>query len=157
MDLITEFNSNNRGLSTVAGYTLTLAITGILITSLIVGVTGFVESESEMTASNQLEIDGNTLKSEINTIHGIATNPSDSNQDITTTVNLPERTASGAYTITITNDQIQFETVDGDVTVKEPLPDANDKIDITSNGRIDGGPVEVIYDGGDTIEVRSDD
>lgn len=157
MDQIVEFGSDSRGLSTVVSYTLTLAITGILIAGIIAGVTGFVESQSEVTATNQLEIAGSTLESEISTIHGIATNPADSNQDITTSVNLPARTASGEYTITVTDDQIQLTTVDGDVTVEEPLPDANDKLSITSNGRIDGGSVEVGYAGGNTIEVKSND
>lgn len=151
--MINNFESEDRGLSTVAGYTLTLAITGILITGIITGVAGFVESESEVTAANQLEIAGSTLGSELGTIHGIATNPADSNQQINATVDLPDRTTAGAYTITVTDSQIQLETVDGDVTVTEPLPDANDKMTITSDGRIDGGSVDVNYSGGTTIEV----
>lgn len=150
------FDSGTRGVSTVAGYTLTLAVTGILITSLIAGVAGFVESESELTAANQLEIAGNTLESELGTMHGIATNPADSNQQINTTADLPDRTTTGAYTITVTDSQIQLRTVDGDVTVTEPLPDANDSLDITSNGRIDGGSVKIIYSGGNTIKVIAD-
>lgn len=152
-----DFGSDSRGLSTVTGYTLTLAITGILLTSLITGATGFVQSETEMTAANQLEIAGNTLGSEIGTTHGIATNPADSNQQITTTVDLPDRTAAGAYTITVTDTQIQLATVDGDVTVTEPLPAANEEIDITSNGRITGGSVDIRYSGGTTIEVGATD
>lgn len=157
LDQLSIFKSNNRGLSTVAGYTLTIAITGILITTIITGTTGFVQSEAELTAANQLEIAGNTLESELGTVHGIATNPSDDNQQINSTVHLPDRTTTGSYTVTVTDDQIQLETVDGDVTVTKPLPGANDDMDITSNGRIAGGSVEIIYSGGNTIEVTAND
>lgn len=150
-----RFDSEDRALSTVAGYTLTLAVTGILITGIITGVAGFVESESEITAADQLEIAGNTLGSELGTVHGMATNPADSNQQINTTVDLPDRTTTGAYTVTVTGSQIQLETVDGDVSVTEPLPDANDNIDISSNGRIDGGSVDITYSGGNTINVTA--
>lgn len=143
--------SENRGLSTVAGYTLTLAVTGILITGIIAGTAGFVESESELTAANQLEIAGNTLESEIGIVRGIATDPANSNTQISTTVDLPDRTTTGQYLINVTDNQIQLETVDSDVTVTEPLPDANDKVNITSNGRIAGGDVEICYSGDDIV------
>lgn len=154
--VLQRFVVDDRGISTVMNYTLALGVTAILITGIITGTVGFVESKSESTARTQLDVSSSTVVSEITTVRSIAASPREENQEVTTTVSLPDRTTAGTYLITVTDSNVTFATIDGDVSVTKELPERGGSISTTSNGRISGGDVEIRYRGGDTIEVVSD-
>lgn len=145
-----------RAVSVAAGYTMTLAVTALLLTTVLAGGTGIVESQTDIVAINQLETAGNTLAAEITAVRSIATSPTATNQEIQATVELPERTVTGQYLIEVDTTAITLETTSSDTTVTIPLPSNSGSVDVTSNGRLDGGAVDITYDGGDIVIEEHD-
>lgn len=155
-DRASAFLGSTRGVSVAAGYTMTLAVTALLLTTILAGGTGIVESQTEVVATDQLETTGNTLAAEIRTVRGIASRSTDTNQDLQATVELPDRTVDGQYLIEVTSTQIRLEPTSSETTVTTKLPVSNDDIDVTSNGRLDGGTVEISYQGDEIVITEQD-
>lgn len=145
--------NESRGISTTIGYTGLLAITAILLAVIIGGGHSIVSGQTDIVATDQLEANGATLSDEITTVHRMATKSTETNPEITSTVELPERTVEGQYFIQATNQNIILETTTSDIAVVTPLPESADAINITTNGRIDGGDVEIAYTGSGDITI----
>lgn len=146
---------NSRGLSVVAGYTATLAMTAIILAAVIGGGNAIVSGQTNIIATDQLETAGGTLTDEVNTVHRLATDPDETNQKIVSTVELPERTVEGQYFIKTTTNEVTLTTANTDITVVRPYSFNADGMSITTDGRIEGGTVQVCYSGGDEIEISN--
>lgn len=140
-----NFFDANRGVSTAVGYTALLAVTAILLITILTGANSIVSGQTAIVATDQLETTGATLSDEITTVHRMATKSTETGPQITSTVSLPDRTVEGQYFIQATNQNITLQTTTDDITVITPLPSGTDTVDITTDGRIDGGDVMISY------------
>lgn len=148
-----NFFDVNRGVSTAVGYTALLAVTAILLMTILTGANSIVSGQTATVATDQLETTGATLSDEIITVHRMATKSTEADPQITSTVSLPERTVEGQYLIQATNQNITLQTTNEDITVITPLPSGTDTVDITTDGRIDGGDVTISYNGTGDITI----
>lgn len=154
MQIDTDLFDDNRGLSTAVGYTALLAVTAILLITILTGANSIVSGQTAIVATDQLETAGATLSAEITTVHRMTTESSDTNTEIVSTVELPEQTVEGQYLIEADTDQLTLTSTASDITVVNSIPIAEGGMTVTSEGRIDGGTVEVCYSGGDEIRVK---
>lgn len=146
--------NESRGISTTIGYTGLLAITAILLAVIIGGGHSIVSGQTDIVATDQLEANGATLSDEITTVRRMATKPTDTNTNLVSTVELPDRTVEGQYLIDVDGGEISLTTTTSDISVVTPLPSTKSGMTVESDGRLDGGTVEICYSGGDTISVK---
>lgn len=157
MDESQQLFTESRGVSTTVGYTALLSVTVILLGVIMTGGHSIVAGQTNIVATEQLETSGVTLTDEITTVHRMATKSTETNTEITSVVELPERTVEGQYLIQATNQNVVLETTTSDIKVISPLPESVGAIDITTaDGRIDGGDVEIAYSGSGDIIVSEE-
>jgi hypothetical protein len=99
---MTRLTGDRRGVSTAVTSVLVLGITTILITGLIIGVSGFVEDQRRSTVDRELTIVGERMASELVRVDEMAHN--DPHSSATVRTNHPDRVAGESYTVALTND-----------------------------------------------------
>lgn len=145
----------DRGVSSVLGYALSLAIVTVLITGIFAGMGNTVETQREKAIRSELTVVGNRIAADISAVDRL-TIALGSNADIRLRTMLPSRVAGQGYSINITDDDptdnrfaIELATTDPDVT---------ERVYVRSNttlttSHLPGGDVEVVFDG-NSVEVR---
>lgn len=93
--------TDERGVSTTLGYSLTLAITAVLVTGLLIAGGALVEDQRERIADEELSVTTEQLASGIGDADRLA--DTKSGGTVRTSVWLPDRIAGGQYTIRVEN------------------------------------------------------
>jgi hypothetical protein len=149
---------DDRAVSPVFSYVLTLGITTILIVGLLVAATGYVDDQRRQTTENQLQVIGQQLSADIAAADRLAR--TDGAEDVAIRRDLPDRIVGSSYTITVKNDSngpteyyLELSTARPDVTVTIGIASMTD---LATNG-VGGGEVVVSYDSADDeLEVSNE-
>lgn len=140
---------DERGVSTTLGYSLTLAITAILITGLLMAGGALVEDQRERIADEELSVSAEQLASGL----GDADRLSGTSTDgvLRVTVWLPDRIAGGQYTMTLENhptaaDQPARATIIADSQAVDVTAELSLRTSVPlANRTVVGGPLVVSH------------
>ncbi|MFP4626351.1 MAG: DUF7266 family protein [Natronomonas sp.] len=114
---------DDRGVSPVFAYALTLGIGTLLVAGLILAASGFVDDQREMTTRSELQVVGQQLAGDVGAADRLARAGEDRN--VTITRDLPERVVGSPYSIYVRTDDagptdtyLELSTADPDVSVE---------------------------------------
>jgi len=145
-----------RAVSTTVSYTLTLAISALLVTGLIVAGGDYVDDRQEQVVRGELTVIGQQIVSDIaqaDRLAGARTGPT----TIKLNQSFPERVTGTGYRITLDpnsgDPEVELQSVDPKIRVTVGLVNETSVKQSTTNG----GRVQVYYDssGDDKLEIRN--
>ena len=155
-----RFRSDSRGVSVTVGYILTLAVAALLLGVLVTGASGLLAGQSEIVVGDELDVVGNQLAANIDEADQLARIARDDTAAVSGTdgrvvldVQLPDRVSGSEYDIEIDDGMITLEALNPEVTVEVDYPETEMTIDAPDRFR--GGSIQLVYDGGNTIEVET--
>lgn len=144
---------DDRAVSTTIGYVLTLAIGAVLLSGVVIGVGGVLESQTERAVHGDLSVVGQSVVANLENADRLArvaeagrTDPdietADPNVSVGVDIDLPRRVAGVPYTIDIDERA---------VTLRTDRPDASVRIPHTvrvgvENTSVRGGSLRITYD-----------
>lgn len=139
-------------MSTIVGYVLTLAIGAVLLSGVVIGVGGVVDSQTDRAVRGDSAVVGEKLAAELEGTDRLARlaeagrndpglDRDDTNVTATVDVDLPSRVAGIPYTVEVTNDTVLVRTGQPEVSVRVPHR-SDTKVESTT---IRGGPVRIAY------------
>ncbi|MFC6906300.1 DUF7266 family protein [Halalkalicoccus tibetensis] len=148
---------SDRGVSTALGYTLTLAITAVLISGLFVTAGSVVDTQRERATAEELTVHGERLAADLMTVDRL----SRSGQAVELERDLPTVVGGGSYSIGVAGEpdedgeatqriELRSDRLDGPVSVRF----TTERDVAVEPGPIAGGTVVIGFDGG-AIEVRN--
>lgn len=140
----------DRGVSTTLGYVLTLGITAILISGLLVAVTGVVDDRRTQTEQNALDVIGERVAANLMAADRLAgTDPAAT----AVTVRLPDRIAERGYSVRVdgTAEQIVLTIDNSQTTVTVSYTTTTNVVDTTARG----GDLRIVLTPTGELEVRS--
>lgn len=145
----------DRAVSTTLSYTLTLAISALLVTGLIIAGGDYVDDRQEQVVRGELTVIGQQLVSDLAQVDRLAvagSNPT----TIRLNQSFPARVTGSSYRITLRpnggNPEVELKSVDPEITVRVGFVNETSITQSTTNG----GQVQVYYDSsGDELEVRN--
>lgn len=146
---------DRRAVSTTLGYTLTLAITAILVSGLLIAGTDFVEERQESVIREELSVIGQQVAADFARIDRLVV--ADSNHTsltATTGQTFPERVSGSSYQLSLdpSAEQLVLTSTNPEVRVTVGVTNRTDLQESTA----DGGTVNVTYNKtGDALEVRN--
>lgn len=148
--------TDERGVSTVVGFVLTLGITSLLIIGLLVGTTGFVDGQRQETIRDELQVLGQQAAADIAAADRLERTGSTS---IRVERQLPSTVTGLAYQISVSSTSVQggyrtnitLQTTDPEIVVSIYVQTVNE---VTEAGALNGGDVVIEYTGG-VLEVRN--
>ena len=147
---------DNRGVSAVLGYVLTLGIVTLLIGGLFLAAGGFVEDEHERVVRSEFEVIGNRVAADLAAIDRLAL-AAGSTGEAELVTDLPSLAAGSTY-------HISLEAVTGtdndyfvNLTANDPQVTVSTRVKIETpvvESTVGGGDVLVVYNG-THVEVRN--
>ncbi len=139
----------DRGVSTTLSYVLTLGITSILISGLLIGVTGIVDDRQSQTARNALDVVGERVAANMMAADRLAqTGPATT----VVTVRLPDQISNRGYSVEVNgSSQLIVVTLDGEET-SATVRFANDTN--VADTEVLGGDLRVVLTPANELEVR---
>jgi hypothetical protein len=144
-----RWSGADRGVSTTLGYSITLAITAILIGGLLIAGGALVDDQRDRIAQEELSVSVEQLASGLNDGDRLAQNTDDG--EVRVRIWLPDRVAGGPYTLEITNESSPADQP-ARVSIAASAQGANAvaKVSIrtgipVANRTIIGGPLMVTY------------
>lgn len=144
----------DRGVSSVLGYALSLAIVTILITGIFAGMGGTVQNERERVIRSELTVLGNRIAADIGAADRLATAP-DGSVTVRISTTLPTTVAGKAYSIQITDTGSNTTSITLSTTDPAVSETVNVRTDATVSGATLRGADIVIVADGSTVEVRN--
>lgn len=126
---------DERAVSTTVSYTLTLAITGILVSGLLIAGAGFVDSQRERAAETELQVVGQRLAADIGAADRLAVA---TGGDVTLNRTLSEAVIGSGYRIDV---ERVGERDTYELTVVNADPAVTSTIRVYSASPVLGGPV----------------
>lgn len=153
---MTGAGRSDRAVSTALGYTLTLAITAVLISGLFVTAGSVVDSQRERATTDELTVHGERLAADLMTVDRL----SRSGEAVALERELPTAVGGGSYSIEVveeadeneTSQRIELRSARHDEGVSVRFVTQRDVI--VESGSVAGGTVVIGFDGG-AIEVRN--
>jgi len=144
---------DDRGVSTVVGFVLTLGITSLLVIGLLVGTSGFVDGQRQGTIRDEMEVLGQQIAADIAAADRLVRAGGDT---VTIERPLPNDVTGLSYRITIDGGQpvnIILATSNPDISVEVTVRTVTD---VPGTTTLNGGDVEVVYDeSDDELVVRN--
>lgn len=141
--------TDERGVNTVVGYILALAITTILISTLIVGSTSYLRIQQGTVIQTEMDVAGNQLASDIEAADRLVRSADASGNTVEVMTFLPDEFAGADYTVTIQNDastagiyEITLDTDDPRVTWTVTVRSETTIV----SGSFNGGDARITYD-----------
>lgn len=139
----------DRGVSTALGYVLTLGITALLISGLLIGVTGVVDDRRTQTDRATMEIVGQRIAANLMSADRLAeTDP----EQLVVAVDLPNRLSQSGYTVEVNGSAEQLTLrVDGgraSATVSFVTTTT------VRDGTVRGGNLRIVLTPADELEVQ---
>ncbi|MDZ5812056.1 hypothetical protein U4E84_11955 [Halorubrum sp. AD140] len=136
-------------MSVAVGYVLTLAIGAAVLSGVVIGVGGVVDSQTDRAVHGELAVVGETTVANLESADRLARaaavdRPDDAApSNVSIAVDLPSQVAGRPYRIAVTNETVTLRTDDPDVRVAIPHA-AN----VTEGSRsVRGGPLRIAYEG----------
>jgi type II secretory pathway pseudopilin PulG len=133
-----------------------LVVVGLLVSGLLIGVSGFLDTQRERVVRSELGVVGNRLAADLTGVDALAETV-DSDGEVRVTASLVERVAGSTYRIAIESDgpgnryEIALTSTTPEVTVTTSVKTLRP----VSTGTFNGGAVTITYDGStDTREVE---
>ena len=147
-----SLRGDERAVSTTVGYVLTLSIGAVLLSGVVIGVGGVVDSQTDRAVRGDLTVTGERLAAELEGADRLArlaeagrTDPDldggDANVTAAVEVDLPTRMAGVAYTIEVTDDAVLLRTERPSASVRVPHR-SRVAVEPTT---LRGGPVRIAY------------
>lgn len=147
-------NDHDRAVSVTVGYAMNLALMTILLSGLFIASGGLIESERERAASDELDVIGQQVASELMAADRLVSTSNNSTVELTMSVSAPARVAGSGYTMAVEGDRLVLVATDIDVemtvrfttatTVKETQVTGGDlRIVWNDNEQNDGGQLVV--------------
>lgn len=144
----------DRGVSTILGYTLNLAVATLLVTGLLAATGGFVEDQQERAIRAELDVVGSRVAGDLGAIDRLVRTGDD--VSVTIHVETPTRSTGVPYQIAINesgNDEVVLTTGDPVVEVVVPFTTETE----VAAGTTSGGTFVLRYDAGtDTVVVENE-
>lgn len=153
----------DRGVSTVLSYVLALGILSILVSGLVVSFAPFVTNQQQDTAQSTMQVFGNDLAGDLDTVDRLATR-NGTNRTVEYRTRLPERVSGSRYEIEVVDTsgqpytyEIWLRAVDFEastiVRVRTQTPVADGSLE----DPLDGGDLLVTYDAdADRLVIRDE-
>ena len=135
--------NDDRGVSTVVGFVLTLGITSLLVIGLLVGTSGFVDGQRQSTVRDEMEVLGQQLAADIAAADRLNRTGGDT---VAIDRPFPDDVTGLSYQITVDSGQpvrITLATTNPDVSVEVTVRTVTD---VAGGTTLNGGDVEVVYD-----------
>lgn len=143
---------DERGVSPVFAYALTLGIGTLLVAGLLMTASGYVDDQRKLTTQSELQVVGQQVAGDIGAADRLARAGDDPN--VTIIRDLPARVVGAQYSIRVRTDDsgptdsfLELSTVDPDVTVEVGLAVETD-IRETSVG---GGRIVISLENGELV------
>ncbi|EMA63145.1 DUF7266 family protein [Halorubrum lipolyticum] len=148
----TRLRRDERGVSVTVGYVLTLAIGAILLSGVVIGVGGVVDSQTDRTVQSDLAVLGQTAAANVESADRLAraaeadrsTAPGAANATVSVAVDLPTRVAGVPYRIAVDDDAVTLRTDSPEASLE--IPHAA-RLNVTPTS-VRGGPIRIEYDHG---------
>lgn len=96
---------NDRAVSVTVGYAMNLALMAILLSGLFIASGGLIESERERAATDELDVIGQQIATELMAADRLAVAANNDTVTIELAVELPDQVAGSGYTIEINDDE----------------------------------------------------
>lgn len=150
--------TDDRAVSPVFAYTLTLGVTALLITGLLISSGGYVEEQRERTIENQLYVVGHQLSADVAAADRLVR--SDDQSSVRITREVPKSIVGSTYTIHVRADPLasdseyylELNSTDHDVSARVAVASLTD----VEESSVGGGEVVVEYDeSSGTLEVSN--
>ncbi|WP_435073169.1 DUF7266 family protein [Halorubrum sp. HHNYT27] len=144
-----SLRADDRAVSVTVGYVLTLAIGAVLLSGIVIGIGGVVDSQTERVVRGDLAVVGQTAVANLESADRLARaaevdRPATADApNVSIDVDLPTRLAGRPYRIAIDGDTVTLRTDDPDASAEIshiaalPVAEAN----------VRGGPIRIRYDG----------
>lgn len=155
----------DRGITTAFNYVILLGITSILMSTLIIGVSGLVTTQQTDGIHAEFKVYGNKLAEDTFSVSHLAAQIDRNGQgSVDLTSALPRRIVGNQYTITVTdiNDHPRYELTlrtdhpDVVVTINFKVNDELEDGDVETGQTLNGGPIEISYSVGDKVRFSDD-
>ena len=142
-----RFADDDRAVSVTVGYVLTLAIGAILLSGVVIGVSGVIDSQTDRAVAADLSVVGQTTVANLESADRLARAAETDRPGaggevrVSVAVDLPTRVAGVPYRIAIDDDRVTLRTTDPDASVSIPHAVALDVAPTT----VRGGPLRITY------------
>lgn len=144
----------DRAVSIALGYTLTLAIAGLLTAGLLIAGTGFVEDTREEVVRQELEVVGQHLAGNVEAADRLV-EAGDGTPTVAVNETFPRRVSGASYRVelvTADGGTLHLNATDPDVSVTVEIENTTAVGESTANG----GEVVVVYDeSADELVIRN--
>lgn len=144
----------DRAISVTLGYTLTLAVTGLLTAGLLIAGTGFVDDTREDVVRQELEVIGQHVAGNVEAADRLV-EAGDDPSTVTVNETFPSRVAGTTYGIELdpgNGGQLHLSATDVDASVTVEVGTTTAVGDSSANG----GEVAVVYDeSADELVIRN--
>ncbi|WP_144920325.1 DUF7266 family protein [Halorubrum salsamenti] len=148
----TRLLGDERGVSVTVGYVLTLAIGAVLLSGVVIGVGGVVDSQTDRTVQSELSVLGQTATANVESADRLAraaetdrSNAADAtNATVSVSVDLPTRVAGVPYRIAVDDDAVTLRT---DRPEARLVVEHAARVNVTP-ASVRGGPIRIEYDHG---------
>lgn len=142
-----RFPADRRGISSQLSTVLTLGITMVLVSGLLIGVTGGIEDQERRAIERQLSIVGERVATEITGVDRLAYVSPNSTTHLETTH--PRRVAGSRYTIALRNTEPPCER-GRCLVLSASATETSVRVPFTTEAGVEpatvaGGPLEVTY------------
>lgn len=139
----------DRGVSTALGYVLTLGITALLISGLLIGVTGVVDDRRTQTDRATMEIVGQRIAANLMSADRLAeTDP----EQLVVAVDLPNRLSQSGYTVEVNGsaEQLTLRVDGGRASATVSFVNTT----TVRDGTVRGGDLRIVLTPADELEVQ---
>ncbi len=142
-----RLGDDERAVSVTVGYVLTLAIGAVVLSGVVIGVSGVIDSQTDRTIRGDLSVVGQTTVTNLESADRLARAAAadrpanEGDVRIAVDLDLPTRVAGIPYRMTIDGDSVTLRTDNPDASVE--VPHAVD-VDVERTS-VRGGPLRVSY------------
>jgi hypothetical protein len=144
--------SDERAVSVTVGYVLTLAIGAVLLSGVVIGVGGVIDSQTDRAVRGDLAVLGQTATANVESADRLAraaetdrpTAANATNATVSVAVDLPTRVAGVPYRIAVGDDAVTVRTDSPEATMEIPH---TARLNVTP-ASVRGGPIRIDYDHG---------
>ncbi len=155
-----EHRDDDRAVSTTVGYVLTLAIGAVLLSGVVIGVGGVLESQTERAVHGDLSVVGQGVVANLESADRLAraaeagrnetdVHPADGNASVAVDIDLPRRVAGVPYTIDVNETGVTLRTDRPDATVRLAH---TARVDVEP-ATVRGGPIRIEYVANETDPI----
>ena len=143
---MTRAPADERAVSPVFGYVLTLSVATLLVGGLLISAGGFIDDQRRNTAESELQVIGQQISADIAAADRLAR--TDGAEDIRVGRTIPQAVVGSHYSVEVvenggpTSPYLELSTSRPDVTVAVGIAS---RTTVSTGGTADGGRIVVVY------------